>query len=112
NPTLKELYEQLANTHAAMGNYSKAFEYQLELGKVKDTLFNETVQKKLNSLQFEFDLQKKEGEISLLTKDKALQEVEIRRQRFVKNSFAIGLVLIFIILFIMYRDNRIKVRTN
>jgi len=112
NPALKELYEQLANTYAGMGNYSRAFEYQRQLDKIKDTLFNETAQKKLNSLQFEFDLQKKEGEISLLTKDKALQEVQIKRQRFVKNAFAIGLVLIFIILFIIYRDYRIKARTN
>ena len=112
NPALKELYERLASTYAAMGNYSKAFEYQQQLGIVKDSLFNETVQKKLNSLQFEFDLQKKEGEISLLTKDKALQDVEIERQRFVKNAFAVGLVLIFVILFILYRDNRVKVRIN
>jgi len=112
NAALKDLYEDLAKTYALMGNYSKAFEYQQELGKIKDTLFNETVQKKLNSLQFEFDLQKKEGEISMLTKDKALQEGEIKQQRFVKNAFAVGLVLIFIILFILYRDNRVKVRIN
>jgi len=112
NVGLKEVYEQLATTYAAIGNYSKAFEYQHELGKIKDTLFNETVQKKLNSLQFEFDLQKKEGEISLLTKDKALQVGEIKRQRLVTNAFAIGLVLIFIILFILYRDNRVKVKIN
>ena len=112
NPALKDLYEDLAKTYALMGDYSRAFEYQQNLGKIKDTLFNETVQKKLNSLQFEFDLEKKEGEISLLTKDKALQEGEIKQQRFVKNAFAIGLVLIFIILFILYRDNRVKVRIN
>jgi len=108
----EDLYEQLANTYAVMGNFSQAFEYQRQLGIVKDTLFSETVQKKLNSLQFEFDLQKKEGEISLLTKDKALQEGEIKQQRLVTNAFAIGLVLIFIILFILYRDNRVKVKIN
>jgi adenylate cyclase len=110
--TKGDLYDQLASTYAAIGNYSKAFQYQQQLGIVKDTMFSETVQKKLNSLQFEFDLQKKEGEISLLTKDKALQEGEIKQQRLVKNAFAIGLVLIFIILFILYRDNRVKVRIN
>ena len=107
-----DLYEQLANTYAVMGNFSQAFEYQRQLGIVKDTLFSETVQKKLNSLQFEFDLQKKEGEISMLTKDKALKEGEIKRQRLVSNAFAIGLVLIFIILFILFRDNRVKVKIN
>jgi adenylate cyclase len=112
NPYLKEVYDSLATTYAKLGNYSKAFEYQTELGKIKDTLFNETAQKKLNSLQFDFDLQKKEGEISLLTKDKALQDVEIKRQRLVKNAFAVGLLLIFAILFIIYRDYRIKVKTN
>lgn len=112
NPALKELYEQLASTYASMGNYVNAFKYQRNLDEVKDSLFNETVQKKLNSLQFDFDLQKKEGEISLLTKDKALQEVQIKRQRLAKNAFAIGLGLIALIAFVLYRDYRNKIKTN
>ncbi|MGN6291678.1 MAG: adenylate/guanylate cyclase domain-containing protein [Chitinophagaceae bacterium] len=111
-PALKDVYDSLAGAYAAMGDFEKAFRYQRNLDQVKDTLFNVTTQKKLNSLQFEFDLQKKEGEITLLTKDKALQEVEIKRQRIVKNAFAIGLALIAIILLVIYRDYRIKIRTN
>jgi adenylate cyclase len=111
-PSLKDLYDSMASTYASVGDFSKAFQYQRKLDKIKDTLFNETVQKKLNSLQFEFDLEKKEGEITLLTKDKVLQEVQLKRQRFVKNAFAVGLALILLILFIIYRDYRTKVRTN
>lgn len=111
-PSLKDLYDSLAGTYAVIGNFSKAFQYQRSLDRVKDTLFSETTQKKLNSLQFEFDLQKKEGEITLLTKDKAIKDVEIKRQRLAKNAFAVGLALIVLILVIIYRDYRTKIKTN
>jgi class 3 adenylate cyclase/Tfp pilus assembly protein PilF len=111
-PKLREIYEQMAITYAKQNNFAKAFEYQKNLAKVKDTLFNEITQKKIGSLQFEFDLQKKEGEINLLTKDQALKETELKRQRFVKNAFAVGSIFLFMIAFIIYRNYRTKVKTN
>lgn len=111
-PGLKELYQNMANAYAERGNYGLAFRYQQKLDGIKDTLFNEITQKKLGSLQFEFDLQKKEGEITLLTKDKALKEADLKRQRVAKNAFAAGVVFLFAIAFIIYRNYRNKVKTN
>ena len=111
-PGLKELYSKMAVSYADAGDYAQAFEYQKKLDGVKDTLFNEATQKKLGLLQFEFDLEKKQGEINLLTKDKILREQQLKQQRFAKNAFAVGLVLIFIIAFIIFRSYRNKVKTN
>ena len=111
-PGLKELYSKMASSYAHSGDFAQAFEYQKKLDAVKDTLFNEATQKKLGLLQFEFDLEKKQGEINLLTKDKALRDEQLKQQRFAKNAFAIGLVLIFLIAFIIFRSYRIKAKTN
>jgi class 3 adenylate cyclase/tetratricopeptide (TPR) repeat protein len=111
-PDLKDIYEDMSLAYENAGDYKNAYKYQFELGKVKDTLFNETTERKLGALQFEFDLQKKQGQIDILTKDKALQDSQIKRQRFTRNALIVGLVLVFIIAFITYRDNRIKIRTN
>ena len=111
-PDLKDLYQLMADNYANMGDFLNAFKYQKNLDEVKDTLFNEITQKKLGTLQFEFDLQKKEGEINLLTKDKTLNDLQLKRQRFVKNAFAVGLFLVFFILFNVYRNYRVKVKTN
>jgi adenylate cyclase len=112
NPVLKDLYMEIAQFYEKTGDYKKAFAYQVRLGNVKDTLFNETTERKLGTLKFEYDLTKKQTEISLLTKDKDLQAVSIKKQKFAKNAFMIGLVLAFIIALLIFRSYRIKAKTH
>ena len=109
---LKKLYEQMSETYQKIGDFRNAYTYQRELGSIKDSLFNETTEKKLGALQFEFDLEKKQNEINLLTKDKDLQVVQTKRQRFAKNAFMIGLFLAFIIAALIFRNYRVKVKTH
>ncbi|TMI90297.1 MAG: tetratricopeptide repeat protein [Bacteroidetes bacterium] len=112
NPRLKEIYEEMASTYEKAGDYKNAYVYQTRLNIVKDSLFNETSEKKLGALQFEFDLQKKQNEITLLTKDKDLQAVSLKRQKLAKNAFMIGLVLAFTIALLIFRSYRIKAKTH
>jgi adenylate cyclase len=112
NPKLKEIYQELAIAYEKANDYKNAYAYQTRLDIVKDTLFNELTERKLGALQFEFDLEKKQNEINLLTKDKDLQIVQTKRQRFAKNAFMIGLFLAFIIALLIFRSYRIKAKTH
>ena len=112
NPNLKDLYQEMAIAYEKKGDYKNAYIYQTRLDKVKDTLFNEITERKLGALQFDFDLQKKQNEINLLTKDKDLQGVQIKRQKFAKNAFMAGLLLAFTIALLIYRNYRNKVKTH
>ena len=109
---LKDIYQGMAVAYAKTADYKKAFKYQTLYADVKDTLYNIETDKKLGKLQFEFDLQKKQGEINLLTKDKALQEADLRRQKLVRNAFAAGLGLVFLIALLIFKNYREKVKTN
>jgi class 3 adenylate cyclase/Tfp pilus assembly protein PilF len=106
---LKDAYEGLTRAYSKMGNYGKAFEYQNALLAIKDTLFNLDIQKKLGTLQFTFDIEKKESQINLLTKDQEIKAQEIRRQKLVRNGFIGGfaVVLLFAGVFLSQR-NRIS----
>jgi adenylate cyclase len=112
NSILVDLYKEIANAYSMTGNFGKAFTYQSKYSDVKDTIYNEQTGKKIGLLQMDFDLQKKQGEVDLLTKDKQLQEVELKRQRLAKNAFMAGLIFIFIIAFIIFRNYKAKVRIN
>ncbi len=109
---LKEIYEKMSTSYAKTGDYSGAFLYQSLFSSIKDTLYNIENDKKLGSLQFDFDLQKKQGEINLLTKDVALTDLKLKKQRLIKNGFMVGLALVLIIAIIIYRNYRNKIKVN
>ncbi|HCL82680.1 MAG TPA: adenylate/guanylate cyclase domain-containing protein [Chitinophagaceae bacterium] len=114
-PAYKELdsaYAGLAATYSKMGDFGNAYKYQKLFSSISDTLNNQTLADKLTSLQRNFEIQTRQNEINLLTKDKKLQELELRSQKTQKYFITAALVLIFIIAFGIYRNYRSKVKTN
>jgi adenylate cyclase len=112
NHELKDLYQEMARAYHMSRDFRNAFRYQTLYSNTKDTLYNIETDKKLGSLQFDFDLQKKQGEINLLTKDKALGDLRLKRQQFAKNALIVGLTLVLLIALLIYRNYRAKSRTN
>jgi adenylate cyclase len=102
---LKDLYQDMASAYSKKNDFSNAYLYKSLYANIKDTLYNIESKKKLNQLQFDFELSKKEGEISL-------QETKIKSERQVRIGMTIGLGLILIIAFIIYRNYLQKSRTN
>ena len=107
--SLKDIYEGLAQVYSNLADYKNAFKYQNLLIGIKDTLYNIDTDKKLGTLQFTFDIEKKQGQINLLTKDQKIQQQEIRRQTLMRNGFIGGfaVVLLFASVFFTQR-NRIS----
>ena len=108
----KEAYEKLALAYAKISDYDNAYKYQSLLTNINDTLYEVANNKKIQSLQFNFELEKREGQIDLLTIDKELQEAIIQKQKFAKNTFIVGFVVIMLIAAVTYRNFRRKVRIN
>jgi signal transduction histidine kinase len=109
---LKDTYKGLTKTYERMHDYTNAYQYQSLLLDIKDSIYNTETDKKLSSLQFDYDMTKKESQISLLTKDKALDEAKIQRQKNTKNAFAVGFGLILLFAFAMYRNYQQKQKAN
>jgi len=109
---LKESYQGLAASYSSLNDYNNAFKYQRLLLDIKDSIYNRETDQKLARLDFTFQIDKKQSEINLLTKDRELQESNLRRQKIARNAVTGGLVLAFIIAFILYRGYRNKVKTN
>ncbi len=107
---IKDAYEGLSSDYAKQSDFSNAYKYQQLLLGIKDTIYNTTTEKKLGTLQFTFDLEKKESQISLLSKDKEIQQQEIKRQKLVRNGFIGGftIVLLFASIFFIQRNRITK----
>jgi tetratricopeptide (TPR) repeat protein len=74
NYTLRDIYKGLSELYAFRKDFSNAYKYMDLLLNIKDTLYNIEADKKLGTLQFTYDLEKKENQINLLTKDQELKE--------------------------------------
>lgn len=112
NTQLKPILEGISRSYATLSMYRKAYESRLYLEDVKDSLYNAENNKKIERMQFNYDLDQKQNEINLLVKDRELQQLELDRQRIVRNALFGGILLIFIIAFVLYRSYRMKVRSN
>jgi class 3 adenylate cyclase len=109
---LTDLYQEMASAYSKNKDYSNAYLYKSLYADVKDTLYNIETKKKLNQLQFDFELSKKQGEINLQEAKINLQETNIKSERQARVGVTIGLGLILIIAFIIYRNYLQKAKTN
>lgn len=109
---LKEVYEALSGLYARLGEYKKAYEYETLFTGIKDTLYNNDNDKKIQQLQFNFDIDKKEAEIDLLTKDQALKDATIQRQKILNYAAGITGFLLIMVVIGFYNRYRYVRKTN
>ncbi len=109
---LRDIYQGLAVNYSKLSDYAKAYKYQNLLLAVKDTIYNKEIDIKLSNYEFNFEIEKKQGQITLLEKENAIKEINIKQQRFAKNAVLAGFALILVIAFILYRNYLTKVRVN
>jgi signal transduction histidine kinase len=104
NYELENIYEGLADTYGNVRDFANAYKYQALLTSIKDTLYNEETDKKITSLQFNFEIQKKQDEIDLLTKDNQLKKEQASRSGLLLLAF----IIIFLIFFVIVRQQQHK----
>jgi tetratricopeptide (TPR) repeat protein len=112
NKELNDAYSGIAATYSNMGDFKNAYKYQKLFSSLSDTLNNQVLADKLTTLQTNFEILSRQNQINLLTKDKAIQELDLRSQKIQKAFISAALILIFFIAFVIYRNYRDKVKTN
>ena len=109
---IKEVYENLSKSYSALGDFKNAYIYQTLFSAIKDTLLNNDEVNKIQQLQFNFDIDKKEAAIDLLTKDQALKEETIKRQKIMNYAAAITGVLLLLVIVGFYNRYKYVRKTN
>jgi signal transduction histidine kinase/CheY-like chemotaxis protein len=112
NNELKDSYEGLALLYSRLGDYKNAFKNQQLLTAIRDTLYNSETDRRIAGLQLSFDMDKKQAEIDLLTKDSELYQLDSQKQRFARNAVLIVLILVAIIALVLFHNNRLKAKAK
>jgi tetratricopeptide (TPR) repeat protein len=71
----------LSETYILQKDYEKALEYYQYAARVKDSIFDIDKTKAISTLQSTYDLEKKQKEVALLSKDKEIQKIETTRKQ-------------------------------
>ncbi len=94
----KTALEGLAASYASTSDYREAYSNLNQYVKINDSLLNESNEKMVSELQTKYETDKKEAEIKLLSKDKALQDEAFKRKntefKMVLGIAGVGLVLL------------------
>jgi len=103
---LNETQKGLAEAYGRAHQYDKAFQAIMLFSAGRDSILDEETGKKTQQLQYEYDLQKKQTEIELLAKDKAIAQSRAEKQNAVTIGLASAMALLFIVIVVMYRGRQ------
>ncbi|MBI3501117.1 MAG: tetratricopeptide repeat protein, partial [Bacteroidetes bacterium] len=103
---MKECYNSLSDVYAAENNFKNAYEYHKLYSDTKDSLLNEESSKQIAEMQTKYETEKKEQQITLLNKDKELQDAQLNRQKIVIWSVAGGFLIVFVLSIFIFRERK------
>ena len=108
----REITALIAESAAKLKQWDTAYKYQVLSSNYKDSLTGKEIAQKTAMLQASLELDKKQAEIALLTKDKQLQVAENNRERALLFATLGGLATLIVLAMIMYRNNKQKQKAN
>jgi len=105
----KNALRYLSHAHAGLENYRKAFNYRKQYSKVKDSLFNKTKMKEIETLEAKYQSDKKELKINNLEKQNQLKTLKLEKMRILQLlSFIIIVIFLAFILFLLVIRKKLK----
>lgn len=109
---LSKIYDGLTHNYAALSDFKKAFEYQSKYENIQVLIYNADMEKGIKEATLSYDIEKKEGQIDLMTKEKELADLNVRQQKLIRNALIVFLVLVLIITVGAIRNYLNKVKVN
>jgi two-component system, sensor histidine kinase and response regulator len=105
---MSDSYQILYQNSVAQKNFGQALHYRnVQIG-LQDSIFSLEKEKAVSQLQSTYDLEKKQHQITLLEKNKLIQEKELSRQRGQIHTFIAGGGVLFVVAFLLMMNNREK----
>jgi adenylate cyclase len=112
NYELQDAYLGLAENYANVADYKNAYTFQTLFTAIKDTLYNAEMDKRLQAFNLGYEIEKKSGYIALLEKEKTLQDIDLKRQKAIRNATGLTGILLLVLVGGLFNRYRYVRRTN
>jgi len=104
NLRIKNAYQQLSLINKSNQNYFEAYIYEHDVNIYKDSLYNEQVSRRIQSIEFSNEQKAKQAKIELLKKDILLNELDKKRTELLLYSLIAILIIIIVSSFGFYKS--------
>lgn len=105
----EESYSFLIDSYSSIGDFKKAFNYQLVLNKLKDSIQKKADIVGISEIETKYQTEKKEQEIKLLTSQAELEKQKTKNE---KSLFIIGILILGLAVIALYILFMNKQKTN
>ena len=109
---ISDAYLKLSELHERRGNTSEALKYFQNHITYRDSVSNLEKVREIGILQTEFEVEQKQIEVDLLKKESEIQLLKDKRQKIIIYATALALILIFVLLFFLYKRYSFVKETN
>jgi serine phosphatase RsbU (regulator of sigma subunit) len=109
---LREYYKTLSEIYPLKGDFKTALHYHTLYSEIKDTLVNQDRNKLIVEMSTKYQTEKKDRENQILKQQNELQNLSINRQRIITSSVTVGLILVVVLAFFIYRGYTQKKKAN
>jgi signal transduction histidine kinase len=106
---LEKAYTGLAEVYKLTRQTSKQSTFRSLSSNIRDSLYNDSIIKKMSNLELMYIAQKKQSQIELLSREQKIRESELLRERQRSSFFTIASVIlgiIFIVLVLFFIQNK------
>jgi signal transduction histidine kinase/DNA-binding response OmpR family regulator len=105
-------FDLLHRTYSKMGRYEKAYEYLELLKQHDDSLFTLNKARQISFLSKQFDEEKKEKELLAQNLEIEKYKSNLKAEQNVKSLLIVGLMAMFAIVILIFRNERMKAKVN
>jgi two-component system, sensor histidine kinase and response regulator len=116
NLELEEAYSGLERIYQLTSQTSKAKTFGTLSRDLRDSLYNDSMLKKLNDLQLNYEAEKQQREIDLLSKEQELRQTELlsvrKQNRIITFAAIVAFIFIVFLVVLYFQNKRIAVNLN
>ena len=109
---LIDIYSSIARLYASLDDYEKAFVFNEKFTALKDSIMTDERDKAMGKVR-DFQNEKTQNEIELLTKDSEIQKLTVKRQKIIRNSIlSVGILISMLALGLLHRYRYVRRTRN
>lgn len=100
------MYSNISKCYMHLGEFRKAYDYQIKVTALKDSLHNESSNEQITEMEKKYELEKKENQISSLNRDREISAIELKQKSRILFAVLSGLAIAMVLSILLFMNNK------